>query len=120
MITIIIAILVLISGIAKAIADTSASCYAQSKLSKFDKLCFWSKSAGWTNKYKNNDPQQGEKFLGSTTVFVWLTDAWHLFTLITDITLFASAALTGVSWWLVAVFALRQIIFELTYKFLKL
>lgn len=32
----------------------------------------------WRNKYKNEDPQQGEKFFLSTTVLVFLTDRWHL------------------------------------------
>jgi len=32
----------------------------------------------WPNKWKNGDKSQGERFLGSSTVFVWLTDLWHL------------------------------------------
>ena len=31
----------------------------------------------WTNKYKNGDPTQGERFPGSTTIFVSTTDQWH-------------------------------------------
>jgi len=31
----------------------------------------------WMNKWKNGDITQGEKFLGSSTVFVWITDLWH-------------------------------------------
>jgi hypothetical protein len=31
----------------------------------------------YLNKYKNHDPVQGERFWGSTTVFVSTTDAWH-------------------------------------------
>jgi hypothetical protein len=32
----------------------------------------------WPNKWKNGDKSQGERFLGSSTVFVWITDLWHL------------------------------------------
>lgn len=32
----------------------------------------------WRNKYKNGDPEQGPAYFGSMTVFVFLTDAWHL------------------------------------------
>lgn len=32
----------------------------------------------WKLKYKNQDPQQGAAFFGSTTVFVMFTDAPHL------------------------------------------
>lgn len=36
---------------------------------------FWANN--WKAKYKNNDPEQGPKFLGSTTIFVGFTDGWH-------------------------------------------
>jgi hypothetical protein len=39
---------------------------------------FWKPSESWKNKYKNGDPKQGEKFRGSTTSFVFVTDAYHL------------------------------------------
>lgn len=39
---------------------------------------WWSRD-GWRRKYKNGDPSQGEKFPGSATVFVFITDAWHFF-----------------------------------------
>jgi hypothetical protein len=29
------------------------------------------------NKWKNGDAKQGEKFFGSSTFLVWLTDLWH-------------------------------------------
>ena len=32
----------------------------------------------WRNKWKNGDPSHGEKFPGSSTVFVCFTDGWHL------------------------------------------
>ena len=40
---------------------------------------WWSMKESWRNKWKNGDPKQGEAFLGSSTVFVLLTDAWHFF-----------------------------------------
>ena len=39
---------------------------------------FWNPNLSWTNKYRNGDYLQGEKFLGSTTVFVWTTDGYHM------------------------------------------
>lgn len=38
---------------------------------------FWNPKLSWTNKYKNNDPNQGPKFFGSTNVFVPVTDGYH-------------------------------------------
>ncbi|WP_430817608.1 hypothetical protein [Carboxylicivirga sp. RSCT41] len=40
---------------------------------------FWDPDLSWTNKYKNNDPEQGARFWGSTNVFVATTDAYHGF-----------------------------------------
>ena len=67
-------LLSIISGFSKAICDLSE----EGKL-KFYKKTFWIKALSSNNKYKNNDPKQGAKFLGSTTIFVMFTDAWHLF-----------------------------------------
>lgn len=39
---------------------------------------YWDPKLSWRNKYKNGDVNQGPKFPGSTTIFVWLTDGWHL------------------------------------------
>lgn len=36
-----------------------------------------SKQETANNKYKNQDPKQGPKFIGSTTLFVMFTDTWH-------------------------------------------
>ena len=52
------------------------------------------------NKWKNGDPKQGERFLGSSTIFVGLTDAWHLSKLFHNLTLFLGLfflAITSVS-----------------------
>ncbi|MBX2927008.1 MAG: hypothetical protein KF852_04170 [Saprospiraceae bacterium] len=39
---------------------------------------FWNPDESWKNKWRNGDPEQGERFLGSSTVFAWSTDAYHL------------------------------------------
>lgn len=38
---------------------------------------FWNPAVSWTNKYKNHNSALGPKFPGSTTVFVFTTDAYH-------------------------------------------
>jgi hypothetical protein len=35
-------------------------------------------SISWTNKYKNYPIDKREKFIGSTTIFAWTTDKYHL------------------------------------------
>ena len=39
---------------------------------------FWNPATSWKNKYKNDDPAQGARFFGSTNVFVFTTDGYHL------------------------------------------
>ena len=54
---------------------------------------FWDNSISWQNKWRNGDPQQGEAFLGSSTVFVWSTDALHLSGTISNVTGVASLSI---------------------------
>jgi len=83
-------ILVCLAGVAKAFMDISAHCKKfwfmgetwdgnfKGYLSpKFD-WWYMDRSAGF--KWKNGkDKTGGEKFFGSSTVFVSLVDGWHLF-----------------------------------------
>ncbi len=71
-------ILLLLSGVSNAIKDTVDHHYPISIFKNFNPK-FWSRELSWRNKYKDGDPLQGEAFWGSTTYFVVLTDAWHLF-----------------------------------------
>ncbi len=83
-------LLVVISGIAKAICDLSSD----DKI-KFKPEIYWVKSKSWVNKWKNGDPKQGEKFWGSSRWFVLFTDAWHLFGLIERISFAIAFILSG-------------------------
>ena len=68
----------MISAVCKAIMDTLQFHYEQSIFAN-DKSEFWNPLISWKNKWKNGDKLQGEKFLFSSTIFVWTTDAWHFF-----------------------------------------
>lgn len=39
---------------------------------------FWNPYLSHGYKWKNGDKAQGERYFGSSTIFVWLTDGWHL------------------------------------------
>ena len=64
-------ILLIFAGIFNALMDTSSEDRLHSK--------WWNKTTGANNKWKLGDKANGERFLGSSTVFVFLTDGWHLF-----------------------------------------
>jgi hypothetical protein len=81
-------ILVCLAGVAKAFLDISAhgkpfwfmgetwdGNFKGYLSPKFD---WWYMDRSHGYKWKNGDKLQGEKFLGSSTVFVFLTDFWHL------------------------------------------
>ncbi len=70
----------IIAGLSKSLQDIcSESNFYNSKLiTKFNfNPDFWYKSISSKNKWKNGDIKQGEKFFGSSTFLVWLTDFWH-------------------------------------------
>jgi len=63
--------LMFISGAGKGTADYLQFHYE-------GKSQFWQPDISWKNKWKNGDPAQGEKFPGSSTLFVCTTDGWHM------------------------------------------
>lgn len=68
-----------LSGAADGTAETLKWKYAN-----FEKVFpnansnYWNPNLSWVNKYKNNNPNLGPKFIGSTTTFVWTTDGYHI------------------------------------------
>lgn len=78
--TIIIGIVfIIISAIAKSIMDKLQFHYDKSIFKNFKNQQFWDGRISWRNKWENGEKEQGEKFPGSSTFFVFTTDAWHLF-----------------------------------------
>lgn len=116
--------LAILSGIAKAICDLSE----EGKL-KFKPDTYWLKSKSWRNKYKRNNPILGAKFFGSTTIFVAITDAWHLFNLVQYYStvgafIFVGYLIAAGSKWhllLLLLVPLQRVVFHIfyTYKILK-
>lgn len=98
MIIFLIAISLVIAGIAKAIMDKvnfhyDNSIFGRSNLNR----AFWDLRISHLRKYKNNSKEDGARFLGSTTVFVMFTDAWHLFGFIQGFSFAAAFTMIGFS-----------------------
>ena len=69
-----------IAGVMKAVMDTLQFHYDSSPFKKFASVQqWWDPKISHTNKYKNGRKEDGPKYFGSTTFFVWITDAWHFF-----------------------------------------
>jgi hypothetical protein len=69
----------LLACVCNAIMDVISTRYDVSIFRNFLNQFFWDWRISWHNKWKNGDILQGEKFLFSSSIFVFLTDAWHLF-----------------------------------------
>lgn len=72
-------ILMVLTGIANAFMDKLQFHFDESVFSHLRGNKFWDPKISWTNKWKHGDKALGEKFFLSSTVFVFTTDAWHMF-----------------------------------------
>ena len=70
-----VAFFVCLFGVFDGVKDTLAHHYSISVFSPGS--TFWNADVSWCNKWQNCEAGK-ERFLGSSTVFVWLTDGWHL------------------------------------------
>lgn len=89
-------ILVSIAGMSKAIMDNLQFHFNRSifkDVLKYNRK-FWDPSVSWENKYKEGSMTE-PKFLGSTSYFVFMTDAWHLFQMIMFLCMFIGIAITS-------------------------
>lgn len=74
-------IFIIMGGIFNAIMDVITHKFNQSIFSKIknDKIIkFINPNISWKNKWKNDEPKNGELFFGSSTFLVMFTDLWHL------------------------------------------
>ena len=112
--------LLILSATFKAICDTlqfhfETSIFNHNTLNAW----FWNPQLSWRNKYKNCEPEQGKKFFGSTTIFVWTTDAWHMFQMLylncffLCLALHIDFGLIGEKWIVILInFAIIKVVFQ--------
>ena len=117
----IILVFSVIFGVSKSITDITESCFSISRLRYLNPL-FWDKHQSWKNKWKNGNPKDGERFLGSSTLLVWITDAWHLFTGLSYMALSIAVAFTQSLFGVAFIFiplVIGLLVFEASYRILK-
>ena len=71
-------LLLVIAGICNSIMDVLENKFNTSIFSNYKNQNWINPVLSWKNKWKNGDPDKGEKFLFSSTALVCLTDLWHL------------------------------------------
>lgn len=122
-ILIISAFLLMLASAANAVMDTLAHHYSGSIFARYNPL-FWNPAESWKNKYKDSDHTKGAKFPGSTTIFVFMTDAWHLFKFVQinsyliAISLLAWELLQSDWWVLILIFAIAKTMQGIIFNYL--
>lgn len=89
---------------------------------------WWNPDTSWKLKWKNGNPSEGEKFPGSSTIFVRFTDGFHFFQglfltfMFTAMVLYPHAIDTSWSWWILlhfaGIYAVFTGSFEIIYRLL--
>ena len=77
-------ILLVLAGISKAVKDRIMTGWTGSKFERWGlDRNWWDNQISWRNKWKltNGIVSQDERFQFSSTLFVFVTDAWHCFDL---------------------------------------
>ena len=74
-----IAALMFFAAACKGICDSLQFHYDTSFAAEYENEQFWNPQVSYKNKWEGGMKANGERFPGSSTVFVWTTDAWHLF-----------------------------------------
>lgn len=125
-----ILIALVLGGSCDAVMDTLRD-HFPSSVFKNRNPYFWNPEISWMNKWAKV-PARGvhdnivdlkkERFFGSSTFLVWLTDAWHLFKMIRNTMIAASVAiaLVGIGWhtivYLIIIKTVWSLMFELFYS----
>lgn len=88
-------LLITFAAVSESIMDKIQFHYDKSifKNSKYNQL-FWNPIESWKNKWKED--LKTEKFIGSSTIFVFTTDAWHLFKFFRNTSLFIGLPLIAI------------------------
>ena len=79
-------ILVILASYAEAVMDKINFHFDRSIFKDKKNQLFWNPQESWKNKWKED--LKTEKFTGSSTIFVFTTDAWHLYKFIRNTSLF--------------------------------
>lgn len=80
-------LLIAFAAASEAVMDKIQFHYERSVFPEKANQNFWNPALSWINKWKDSSARE-EKFPGSSTIFVFTTDAWHLFKFFRNTSLF--------------------------------
>lgn len=86
-------ILIVVAAICKAIMDVVQFRYNVSVFSLLNREQWFNPKVSKNNKWRGGNKKNGERFPGSSTIFVLVTDAWHFFQAVRHLCFFAAIIL---------------------------
>lgn len=113
----VVVILLIISGIAKAVQDTLDFHYWKSIFSKATLESWWNPNMSWENKYKWFPNSKILTWLISNPL-VFITDAWHTFGLIRDLSIFSCIPIISGNYFLFLLYPIYRVIFHIFYTYI--
>jgi hypothetical protein len=106
-------------GFFEAVMDKLQFHYDKSVFKSFKKQQFWDPKISWRNKWKEGEKENGERFLFSSTLLVFTTDAWHLAKFFRNVCLVLALFFTlkgGSLWELILGRILSGVVFEISFR----
>ncbi|MOA36190.1 hypothetical protein D3C78_1576990 [compost metagenome] len=111
-------LLIGLAALFNAASDTIDDFFQSSIFSRLNHS-FWNPVISWRNKWKDGDKTKGERFIGSSTVFVFLTDGWHLSKFLHLACIFGLLSINIIWWAGIVAMLIWSIWFEFFYRFFK-
>ena len=112
---------IIVAAISKAVRDTLSHHFENSIFSELNPN-FWNPVISGANKWKGGKEENGEKFFLSSTLFVGITEGWHVFESLNTFFIFLGVGLSGYSYGILGIITARVlygIIFTIAYKKFK-
>lgn len=112
---------IIVAAISKAVRDTLSHHFENSIFSELNPN-FWNPVISGANKWKGGKEENGEKFFLSSTLFVGITEGWHVFESLNTFFIFLGVGLSGYSYGILGIITARVlygIIFTIAYKEFK-
>lgn len=113
-------LLMIFAGFCNSVMDVLKTRYNTSIFASWKHQNWLKPSLSWRNKWKKGNRSNGEKFIGSSTFLVWITDFWHLakMLMIVGVSLAIVFYQPIIAWWIdwVILYAAFTIPFEIFYS----
>ena len=95
-------LLLMFAGICNSIMDALKTRFNKSIFQGKKPATWIDPAISWPNKWKNGHRDEGERFLGSSTVFVFVTDLWHLAKMLMLLSIMLAVVLYDpiIVWWI--------------------